>query len=157
MGYGSAPHCLGCLAEGLNGVREEFRDRILAYVLERECYRTGWMSASELEGFGDVLNPGCLWPTGDDRISDSAPAKGSNVSDDTDKHPAVEWDAGDSGCGELVMELRLRLLAMKPGELLQLTARDPGAREDLPAWCRLTGHELVESRHPTYRIRRREE
>jgi tRNA 2-thiouridine synthesizing protein A len=55
------------------------------------------------------------------------------------------------------MELRLRLKAMEPGELLKLTARDPGAREDLPAWCRLTGHELVESGHPTYWIRRREE
>ncbi|MBI5576142.1 MAG: sulfurtransferase TusA family protein [Deltaproteobacteria bacterium] len=71
--------------------------------------------------------------------------------------PAVEWDAGDSGCGELVMELRLRLNAMKPGDLLKLTATDPGAREDLPAWCRLTGHALVESGHPIYLIRRRED
>ncbi len=75
----------------------------------------------------------------------------------THGHLAVEWDAGDSGCGDLVMELRVRLNAMKPGELLKLTARDLGAREDLPAWCRLTGHELVESRHPTYLIRRRED
>ena len=70
---------------------------------------------------------------------------------------AAEWDAGDTGCGDLVMALRIRLHAMKPGTLLKLTARDPGAREDLPAWCRLTGHTLVESGHPIYWIRRRED
>ncbi len=61
------------------------------------------------------------------------------------------------GCGELVMELKLRLGAMKPGETLALTARDPGAPEDLPAWCRLTRHELVASSHPDYVIRRRKD
>ncbi len=33
---------------------------------------------------------------------------------------------------------------MSEGELLELLADDPGVREDLPAWCRGTGHELVE-------------
>ena len=70
---------------------------------------------------------------------------------------AVEWDAGDLGCGDLVMELRIRLNAMRPGDLLKLTARDPGAKEDVPAWCRLTGHDLVEGVHPTYLIRRKGE
>jgi tRNA 2-thiouridine synthesizing protein A len=68
-----------------------------------------------------------------------------------------EWDAGDMGCGELVMHLRRRLQAMQPGQLFKLIARDPGAREDLPAWCRLTGHRLVYADHPVYVMRRREE
>ena len=67
-----------------------------------------------------------------------------------------EWDAGDMGCGDLVLELRLRLGRLSPGAELRLTARDPGAPEDIPAWCRLTGHALVESKHPLYRIRRKE-
>ncbi|HEX7126085.1 MAG TPA: sulfurtransferase TusA family protein [Thermodesulfobacteriota bacterium] len=54
----------------------------------------------------------------------------------------AEWDAGDLGCGELVLELRRRLRAM-PGRVLAVVARDPGAPADLPAWCRMTGHELV--------------
>jgi len=145
------------MADGLRGEREGFRDRMLTYILERECYRNGWLSASEREGFGDALTPGCLWRTGEDQFSNSTPGRETILKNSTRGHFAVEWDAGDAGCGDLVMELRLRLNAMKPGELLQLTARDPGAREDLPAWCRLTGHELVESRHPTYRIRRRED
>jgi NifU-like protein involved in Fe-S cluster formation/TusA-related sulfurtransferase len=52
------------------------------------------------------------------------------------------WDAGDLACGELVIELRQRLTA-SPGKILRLLSFDPGAPEDLPAWCRMTGHELV--------------
>jgi NifU-like protein involved in Fe-S cluster formation/TusA-related sulfurtransferase len=55
--------------------------------------------------------------------------------------PAL-WDAGDLACGELVLELRGRLAAM-PGRVLRVIALDPGAPEDIPAWCRLTGHSLV--------------
>jgi tRNA 2-thiouridine synthesizing protein A len=73
------------------------------------------------------------------------------------RHPDGEWDAGEMGCGELVLELRLRLKPMRPGQILRLTARDPGAPEDLPAWCRLTGHHLVSAEHPIYWIRRKED
>lgn len=68
----------------------------------------------------------------------------------------VEWDAGGMGCGDLVLELRLRVEAMKPGQVLRLVASDPGARADIPAWCRMTGHTLVIERHPVYHIRRKE-
>jgi tRNA 2-thiouridine synthesizing protein A len=67
-----------------------------------------------------------------------------------------EWDAGDMGCGELVLELLTRMNAMSPGQTFKLTARDPGAREDLPAWCRMTGHNLVGAAHPEYLIQRKE-
>ena len=67
----------------------------------------------------------------------------------------TEWDAGDLGCGELVLELWTRLSAMGPGQVLRLIARDPGASQDLPAWCRMTGHALVSQQHPVYLIRRR--
>jgi tRNA 2-thiouridine synthesizing protein A len=66
------------------------------------------------------------------------------------------WDAGDVGCGELVLELRTRLARLQPGQVLQLIARDPGAPADVPAWSRLTGNPLVWARHPVYHIRRKE-
>jgi tRNA 2-thiouridine synthesizing protein A len=66
----------------------------------------------------------------------------------------AEWDAADMGCGELVLELRARLAPLAPGQVLALTARDPGARADIPAWCRMTGHTLVSERHPLYLIRK---
>jgi tRNA 2-thiouridine synthesizing protein A len=71
--------------------------------------------------------------------------------------PDAEWDAGDLGCGELVLELRSRLGRLRPGQVLRLTARDPGAPADIPAWCRLTGQTLVGRHHPVYLIRRKEE
>ena len=68
----------------------------------------------------------------------------------------AEWDAGDLGCGDLVLELRARMEPLAPGRILKLTARDPGAPADIPAWCRMTGHALVSEQHPIYLIRRKE-
>jgi tRNA 2-thiouridine synthesizing protein A len=67
----------------------------------------------------------------------------------------VEWNAGDLGCGDLVLQLMLRMKAMAPGQVLRLTAFDPGAPADIPAWCRMTGHTLLEEHPPTYLIRRK--
>jgi tRNA 2-thiouridine synthesizing protein A len=66
-----------------------------------------------------------------------------------------QWDAGQMGCGELVMLLSAHLRKMEPSQVLRLIARDEGAIEDIPAWCRLTGHRLILARHPEYFIERR--
>ena len=68
----------------------------------------------------------------------------------------ADWDAGDLACGDLVLQLRFRMEAMAPGHVLRLGALDSGAPEDLPAWCRLTGHTLLAADHPVYLIRRKE-
>ena len=68
----------------------------------------------------------------------------------------AEWDAGDMGCGDLVLELKRRVEGLPPGTTLRLRAIDPGAPADLPAWCRMTGHTLVSQQHPIYLIRRKE-
>lgn len=52
------------------------------------------------------------------------------------------WNAADLGCGELVVLLRIRLRKM-PGQVLRVVATDPGAPEDIPAWCRMTRCELL--------------
>ncbi len=65
----------------------------------------------------------------------------------------AEWHAGTMACGELVLELRARLGRMPSGATLLLTALDPAAPEDIPAWCRLTGHGLAGAEHPRYWIR----
>ncbi|WP_138472850.1 sulfurtransferase TusA family protein [Poseidonocella sp. HB161398] len=52
------------------------------------------------------------------------------------------WDAGPLGCGELAVLLRLRLKRM-PGQVLRLVATDPGAPDDIPAWCRMTRNSLL--------------
>jgi tRNA 2-thiouridine synthesizing protein A len=72
-----------------------------------------------------------------------------------DRGSAAEWDAGTMGCGELILELRQRLGALPAGTTLKLIARDPGVPEDLPAWCRMTGHRLVQAAPPEYLIERK--
>jgi tRNA 2-thiouridine synthesizing protein A len=68
----------------------------------------------------------------------------------------VVWDAGEVACGDLLLQLRGRMEAMRPGQVLRLVALDSGAPEDLPAWCRLTGNTLLAADHPVYLIRREE-
>lgn len=65
------------------------------------------------------------------------------------------YDSGETLCGELALELRTELREMGPGQVLEVIARDPAAPQDLPAWCELTGHELLRAEHPHYWIRRR--
>ena len=69
----------------------------------------------------------------------------------------ADWDAGELGCGELVLELRARLGRLGPGQIIRVIALDPGAPADIPAWCRLTGHTLVSGDHPVYLIRQKED
>lgn len=52
------------------------------------------------------------------------------------------WDAGDAGCGDLVLGLRQKLRAM-PGKILRVVSEDAGAPEDIPAFCRMTGDILL--------------
>lgn len=54
----------------------------------------------------------------------------------------IEWNAGELGCGELVLELRRRVRAA-PGKVFKVIALDAGAPADLPAWCGMTGHQLL--------------
>ena len=65
------------------------------------------------------------------------------------------YDAGEMGCGELILKLKLRMLKLAPQQILHLIALDSGAIEDLPAWCSMTGHPLLNSQHPHYWIARR--
>jgi tRNA 2-thiouridine synthesizing protein A len=75
----------------------------------------------------------------------------------SDNQSLSEWDAGMMGCGELILELKLRLARLPPGATLTLIARDPGVPEDLPAWCRMTGHRLLRTEPPEFVIERRAE
>jgi TusA-related sulfurtransferase len=55
-----------------------------------------------------------------------------------------EFDAGTKGCGEgLGKEFRRRIEAIPVGEVLEVTVRDPSAKEDLPSLARLLGHRVL--------------
>ena len=53
-------------------------------------------------------------------------------------------DGGDQGCGGGLLLLMLQAMKrLGAGDILEVRSTDPGVREDLPAWCRMTGHELL--------------
>jgi tRNA 2-thiouridine synthesizing protein A len=54
--------------------------------------------------------------------------------------PILAIDGGDRSCVQLLLELRRHTDQASPGTLIHLTATDPAAPLDLPAWCHLTGH-----------------
>ena len=59
-------------------------------------------------------------------------------------NPDVTYDAGPTGCGELIMNLFLTMRKMDKGQIIEVVSYDPGAREDLPAWCRMQKHTLLD-------------
>jgi SAM-dependent methyltransferase/TusA-related sulfurtransferase len=53
------------------------------------------------------------------------------------------FDAGNMGCASgLAEEFRRRLEAIPLGDQLEVVARDPAAREDLPSLARMLGHQV---------------
>lgn len=64
------------------------------------------------------------------------------------------WDAGNMGCGELLIELKFKMAELKSGQVFRLVARDPGALEDMPSWCQMTGHRLLKAEHPEYWLKK---
>ena len=66
------------------------------------------------------------------------------------------FDAGSQGCGEGPLDkIAATLRKMDSGQTMEVRATDPSVAIDLPAWCRLVGHALVEQRDDRYLIRRK--
>src|SRR5256885_7183422 len=56
----------------------------------------------------------------------------------------VSFDGGDLDCGNgLLLLIRQHLDPLAPGQLLEFRSTELSVDEDFPAWCRLTGNELV--------------
>ncbi len=61
--------------------------------------------------------------------------------------PERSFDGGELDCGSgLLLLIRKHIDPLRPGELLEILSSEPSVDEDLPAWCRLTGNELVSHR-----------
>jgi 5-methyltetrahydropteroyltriglutamate--homocysteine methyltransferase len=56
----------------------------------------------------------------------------------------VSFDGGDLDCGNgLLLMIRQHLDPLASGQLLEFRSTEISVEEDFPAWCRLTGNELV--------------
>jgi 5-methyltetrahydropteroyltriglutamate--homocysteine methyltransferase len=58
--------------------------------------------------------------------------------------PDVSFDGGDLDCGNgLLLLIRKHIDPLPRGGLLEIRSSEISVEEDLPAWCRLTGNELL--------------
>ena len=54
-------------------------------------------------------------------------------------------DARNLLCPMPVIRTQNRVVDLEPGDELEVLCTDPGALTDIPAWCRIEGHEVVQS------------
>lgn len=57
---------------------------------------------------------------------------------------AAQVDARGLSCPMPIVKTALAVKAVPSGGLVEVLATDPGSTKDFTAWCRSTGHDLVE-------------
>ncbi|NLG81377.1 MAG: sulfurtransferase TusA family protein [Bacilli bacterium] len=53
------------------------------------------------------------------------------------------YDAKNALCSEIILNIFLLMKEMQIGEILEVTTYDLTAYDEISAWCRMQGHELV--------------
>ena len=54
-------------------------------------------------------------------------------------------DARNSLCPMPVIKTQNKVAELQAGDTLEVTCTDPGALNDIPAWCRINGHTIIET------------
>ena len=67
--------------------------------------------------------------------------------------PPETLDARGLLCPLPVIRTQDRIADLEQGALLDVYATDPGTMQDIPAWCRVHGHEVVETARDGREIR----
>jgi tRNA 2-thiouridine synthesizing protein A len=70
-----------------------------------------------------------------------------NQSKDTMNDPTTTevLSAPGLACISLTPLIRSRIRTLAPGDVLEVRTDDPAAREGIPAWCRLTKNQLLDT------------
>ena len=55
----------------------------------------------------------------------------------------VKLDCFGLLCPMPIIETQKKIKEMEVGQILEVVSTDEGIKEDMPAWCRLTGHEYL--------------
>jgi tRNA 2-thiouridine synthesizing protein A len=75
-------------------------------------------------------------------------------SDEATSEDVVEVDCRGQRCPLPVITLAKHLADLPVGRRLRVLADDPAAASDIPAWCRLRGHEYLGPDETGYLVRR---
>ncbi|MCY3792757.1 MAG: sulfurtransferase TusA family protein [Gammaproteobacteria bacterium] len=67
--------------------------------------------------------------------------------------PVETLDARGLLCPMPVIKAQDRIAGLRPGTVLEVWATDPGTLADVPAWCRVHGHEVLETTQANQEIR----
>lgn len=62
-------------------------------------------------------------------------------------------DARGTLCPMPVIKTQNEIAKLVPGDTLEVIATDPGALNDIPAWCRVHGHRLVSTHRDEDQVR----
>ena len=54
-------------------------------------------------------------------------------------------DARNMLCPMPVIKTQNKVAELNPGDTLEVICTDPGALNDIPAWCRINGHKVIET------------
>lgn len=57
-----------------------------------------------------------------------------------------QLDARRLLCPLPVIRTQAAVKKLAPGDVLEVTATDPGVLQDIPAWCRVHGHKVLAAR-----------
>lgn len=57
-----------------------------------------------------------------------------------------ELDARRLLCPMPVIRTQNKVEELSPGDILEVLCTDHGVLQDIPAWCRINGHKVVETR-----------
>ncbi len=49
-------------------------------------------------------------------------------------------------CPMPVIKVQDKIAECQPGDLIEACCTDPGVMQDIPAWCRIHGHKVIETR-----------
>ncbi|GAW85143.1 tRNA 2-thiouridine synthesizing protein A [Bathymodiolus platifrons methanotrophic gill symbiont] len=61
-----------------------------------------------------------------------------------------ELDAKRLLCPLPVIRTQDKIKQLQQGDVLTVTCTDPGVLQDIPAWCRINGHKVLETKSDEY-------
>jgi len=63
-----------------------------------------------------------------------------------------ELDVRRQLCPIPVIKTQNRVRELQSGDVLRVTCTDPGALNDVPAWCRINGHQVLDTVEEGYEV-----
>jgi NADPH-dependent 2,4-dienoyl-CoA reductase/sulfur reductase-like enzyme/peroxiredoxin family protein/TusA-related sulfurtransferase/rhodanese-related sulfurtransferase len=127
---------------------------VRGYIASRILQQAGYKVKNLIGGYNlykyfgkDYTNPNCVLEYKDQPLNDDgAPEKHINTTITSSKlTDAILLDACGLQCPGPIMKLNQTMTELTDGDILKVTATDPGFVVDAKAWCKKTGNTFIKS------------